>query len=113
MDLSALTESGICDQFITPAIKAAGLDPAAQIRREVTYTASRIWVQGRMASLGKKRKRAHYVLSYRASIPLGDTHGKAPLQAKPAPHHAELVVNRAGTMAAFLIATLETRQASI
>lgn len=80
MDLCSLTESDICDQFITPAIQAAGWDPVAQIRREVTYTAGRIWVQGRMASRGKKRKRADYVLSYRAGIPL------AVVEAKDANH---------------------------
>lgn len=41
---------------------------------------------------------------------LGDAHGKAPLQVKPAPRHAELAVNLAGTMAAFLVATWEARQ---
>jgi len=41
---------------------------------------------------------------------LGDAHGKAPRQVKPAPRHAELAVNLAGTMAAFLLATWEARQ---
>lgn len=40
---------------------------------------------------------------------LGDAHGKAPRQVKPAPRHAELAVNLAGTMAAFLVATWEAR----
>lgn len=80
MDLCSLTESDICDQFITPAILAAGWDPATQVRREVTYTAGRIWVQGRIASRGKKRKRADYVLSYQAGIPL------AVVEAKDATH---------------------------
>ena len=80
MDLCSLTESDICDQKITPAIQAAGWEPTTQIRREVTYTAGRIWVQGRMASRGKKRKRADYVLYYRAGIPL------AVIEAKDANH---------------------------
>lgn len=80
MDLSTLTESDICDQFITPAILAAGWDPESQVRREVTYTAGRIWVHGRLASRGKKRKRADYVLYYRAGIPL------AVVEAKDANH---------------------------
>lgn len=41
---------------------------------------------------------------------LGDAHGKAPRQVKPAPRHAELAVNLAGTMAAFLVATWEARE---
>jgi hypothetical protein len=41
---------------------------------------------------------------------LGDAHGKAPRQVKPAPRHAELAVNLAGAMAAFLVATWEARQ---
>jgi hypothetical protein len=41
---------------------------------------------------------------------LGDAHGRSPRQVKPAPRHAELAVNLAGTMAAFLIATWEARQ---
>ena len=80
MDLCSLTESDICDQFITPAIQAAGWDTTTQIRREVTYTAGRIWVHGRLASRTKKRKRADYVLYYRAGIPL------AVIEAKDANH---------------------------
>lgn len=38
---------------------------------------------------------------------LGDAHGKGKLAVKPSPRHAELVVNLAGTMATFLIATWE------
>ena len=40
---------------------------------------------------------------------LGDAHGKSPRQVKPAPRHAELAINLAGTMAAFLVATWEAR----
>lgn len=80
MELCALTESDICDQFITPAIHTAGWDPTTQVRREVTYTAGRIWVHGRLASRSKKRKRADYVLYYRAGIPL------AVVEAKDATH---------------------------
>jgi hypothetical protein len=38
---------------------------------------------------------------------LGDAHGKGRVAAKPSERHAELAVNLAGTMATFLIATLE------
>ena len=37
-DKLKLSESDICDLFITPAIKAAKWDPLTQIRREVTLT---------------------------------------------------------------------------
>ncbi|WP_227842346.1 abortive infection family protein [Vreelandella zhuhanensis] len=40
---------------------------------------------------------------------VGDAHGQGPRPIKPKPRHAELAVNLAGTMAAFLIATLEAR----
>ena len=33
-----LSETDICDLFITPAIRRAGWDPMQQIRREVTLT---------------------------------------------------------------------------
>ncbi len=39
---------------------------------------------------------------------LGDAHGSGPRRAKPAPRHAELAVNLAGSMATFLVATWES-----
>jgi hypothetical protein len=41
---------------------------------------------------------------------LGDAHGKGKAGVKPSPRHAEFAVNLAGTMATFLIETLEARQ---
>jgi hypothetical protein len=40
---------------------------------------------------------------------LGDAHGKGQKMGKPAPRHAELAVNLAGTMATFLVATWNAR----
>jgi hypothetical protein len=40
---------------------------------------------------------------------LSDAHGKGKMSVKPAPRHAELAVNLAGSMATFLIATHEAR----
>ena len=40
---------------------------------------------------------------------LSDAHGKGKLPVRPAPRHAELAVNLAGTMASFLVATWEAR----
>lgn len=41
---------------------------------------------------------------------VGDAHGQGSRPVKPSPRHAELAVNLAGTMASFLIATLEARR---
>lgn len=41
---------------------------------------------------------------------LGDAHGRALRQVKPAPRHAELAVNLAGTMASFLVSTWEIKE---
>lgn len=43
---------------------------------------------------------------------LGDAHGHGPRPARPQARHAELAVNLAGAMAAFLVATWEHRRAS-
>ena len=43
---------------------------------------------------------------------LGDAHGKSPLAARPSARHAELAVNIAGSMAAFLVSTWAARKAA-
>ena len=43
---SKLSESDICDLFISPAIRDAGWDPLQQIRREVTLTPGPVIVRG-------------------------------------------------------------------
>jgi len=50
-----LSETDICDLFITPAIKNAGWDPISQIRREVTLTPGPVVVRGNMSSRNKKK----------------------------------------------------------
>lgn len=61
-----LSESDICDLFITPAIKNAGWDPYTQIRREVTLTPGPVIVRGEMSARNKKKKKfADYVLSWK------------------------------------------------
>ena len=45
-DKKALSETDICDLFITPAIKSAGWDPMKQIRREVTLAPGPVVVRG-------------------------------------------------------------------
>ncbi|MDR6790064.1 hypothetical protein J2Y58_003444 [Sphingomonas sp. BE138] len=44
---------------------------------------------------------------------LGDAHSSGPRKAKPAPRHAELAVNLAGSMATFLVATWEARKDAV
>lgn len=70
-DKLKLSESDICDLFITPAIKKAGWDPFKQIRREVTLTPGPVVVRGNLASRNrKKNKFADYVLSWQPGMPI-------------------------------------------
>jgi len=71
----ALTESDICDQFITPALVGAGWDPATQVRREVTFTAGQVKVKGKLAVRGKQ-KRADYLLFYQPNLPIAVVEAK-------------------------------------
>ncbi|MFC4271789.1 DEAD/DEAH box helicase [Sneathiella chungangensis] len=67
-----LSESDICDLFISPAIRDAGWDPMTQIRREVTLTPGPVIVRGNMSSRNKKKKKfADYVLFQEPSVPVG------------------------------------------
>jgi len=64
-----LSETDICDLFITPAIKDAGWDQPRQIRREVTLTPGPVVVRGNMSSRNKKKKKfADYVLSWEPGV---------------------------------------------
>jgi hypothetical protein len=58
----------------------------------------------------KVRKLGNGLAAFRNA--LGDAHGKKPAQAAPAPRHADLAVNLAGSMAAFLLQTYENRFAA-
>ncbi|AMK79067.1 MULTISPECIES: EcoAI/FtnUII family type I restriction enzme subunit R [Methylomonas] len=70
-DKKALSETDICDLFITPAIRAAGWDAIRQIRREVTLTPGPIVVRGNMSSRNKKKKKfADYVLFWEPGVPV-------------------------------------------
>jgi type I restriction enzyme R subunit len=73
----ALSESDICDLFITPAIKDAGWDQLKQIRREVTLTPGPVVVRGNMSSRNKKKKKfADYVLSWEPGVPIAVVEAK-------------------------------------
>lgn len=70
-DKKALSETDICDLFITPAIREAGWDAIRQIRREVTLTPGPIVVRGNISSRNKKKKKfADYVLYWEPGVPV-------------------------------------------
>ena len=69
MDKKSLSETDIRTKFITPAIQAAGWDMLRQVREEVTFTAGRIVVRGRLHTRGTA-KRADYVLYHQSNLPL-------------------------------------------
>lgn len=72
-----LSESDICDLFITPAINSAGWNPMTQIRREVTLTPGPVVVRGNMSSRNtKKKKFADYVLSWEPGVPVAIVEAK-------------------------------------
>ncbi|WP_136516222.1 EcoAI/FtnUII family type I restriction enzme subunit R [Geomonas edaphica] len=64
-----LSERDICTQYITPAIIKAGWDLHRQVREEVTFTAGKIIVRGKLHTRGKS-KRADYLLYYKPNLPI-------------------------------------------
>jgi type I restriction enzyme R subunit len=64
----ALSESDICDRYITPAIITAGW-ATHQWRREFGFTDGKIIVRGNLVARGK-RKRADYLLFYTPDLPI-------------------------------------------
>ena len=75
MSKKDLSESDICDQYITPAIARAGWDRTTQIRREFSFTAGRVIVRGKVASRGEQ-KRTDYLLFQSANFPLAVVEAK-------------------------------------
>ena len=72
-----LSETDICDLFITPAILKAGWEPGRQIRREVTLTPGPVIVRGNLSSRNKKKKKfADYVLYEEPGIPVAVVEAK-------------------------------------
>lgn len=69
MSKKSLSERDICTQFITPAVQRAGWDFSTQVREEVTFTAGRITVRGKLHSRGAK-KRADYLLYFKPNLPI-------------------------------------------
>jgi len=68
-DKKQLSERDICTKYITPALVGGGWDQQTQFREEVTLTAGRITVRGRVHVRGEK-KRADYVLYHGPNIPV-------------------------------------------
>lgn len=76
-DKKKLSETDICDLFITPAIRNAGWNPMNQVRREVTLTPGPIVVRGNISSRNKKKKKfADYVLSWEPGVPVAVVEAK-------------------------------------
>ncbi len=69
MDKKTLSERDICTKYITPALSEAGWDLKSQIREEVSYTAGKIYVRGKLVQRGKP-KRADYILYYKPHLPI-------------------------------------------
>lgn len=69
MNKKDLSERDICTKFITPSIEKAGWDRKTQYLEEVSFTAGRIYVRGKLTARGK-RKRADYILYYKPNIPI-------------------------------------------
>jgi type I restriction enzyme R subunit len=65
----SLSERDICTKYITPALQQAGWDSLRQIREEVTFTAGRVIVRGKLHTRGQK-KRADYILYHKPNLPI-------------------------------------------
>lgn len=69
MDKSKLSETDICEKFISPALVRAGWDLNEQILREYPLRLGRMVVRGQRASRDKKSVvRADYVLFWNGSV---------------------------------------------
>jgi type I restriction enzyme R subunit len=75
MSKKSLTETEICDRYITPAIVQAGWNQHTQVRREYSFTAGQVLVRGKVAVRGKQ-KRADYLLQHRPNFPLAVVEAK-------------------------------------
>jgi type I restriction enzyme R subunit len=74
MSKQDLSETDICDRYITPALHDAGWK-RTQIRREYTFTDGPMRVRGQMAGRGPK-KRADYVLFHHTNQPIAVVEAK-------------------------------------
>ena len=70
-----LSESDICDRYISPALVKSGWDET-RWRREYFFTAGRVIVRGQLVARGKKKK-ADYLLFYNSNIPIAIIEAKS------------------------------------
>jgi type I restriction enzyme, R subunit len=78
MNKKNLTETDIRTKFITPAICGANgekWDVMTQVREEAYFTSGRVIVRGKAVKRGEAKK-ADYILSYKANIPLAVVEAK-------------------------------------
>ncbi len=68
IDKKTLSERDICTKFITPALEKAGWNKMTQFLEEVSFTAGKIHVRGKLSARGSC-KRADYIL-YHHSNPI-------------------------------------------
>jgi len=72
-----LSESDICDIYITPALEKAGWEKGTQIRREYPITPGPVIVRGDLSVRNKKkRKYADYCLSWEPGLPVAVVEAK-------------------------------------
>lgn len=69
LDKKLLSERDICTKYITPAIEQAGWNRLTQFLEEVSFTAGKIYVRGKLTARGEK-KRADYILFYKPNVPI-------------------------------------------
>ena len=69
LEKKSLSERDICTKYITPALKEAGWDIKNQIREEVSFTAGKIYVRGKLVQRGKQ-KRADFILYHKPHLPI-------------------------------------------
>ena len=71
----SLSERDIITKYILPAIEQSGWNKQTQIREEVSFTAGRIFVKGKKAKRGEK-KRADIIIYYKPNIPVAVVEAK-------------------------------------
>src|SRR3990172_2644745 len=77
MATTGLSERDVCTKFIIPSFEHAGWDLQAQMREEVSFTAGRVLVQGKVVKRGQ-RKRADFILYYKPNLPIAIIEAKKP-----------------------------------
>jgi type I restriction enzyme R subunit len=77
MPENVVSEREVCTKLITPALERAGWDVQTQVREEVSLTAGKVLVRGKLVARGKA-KRADYVLYLKPGLPLAVVEAKEP-----------------------------------